>query len=226
MKKRRIVLASILKPIDDTRMFEKLGASLAKVQDYEVFVIGYPTTIPQNQDHVIHLLPLNSFKRMSLRRMLAPWQTMKLIRKVKPEVLIVNTHELLMISVVNRIFFGTKIIYDIRENYFRNVMHTNVFPAFVKPFIAGWIRLKEKLFAPAFHAFFLAEKSYANELSFLNQRHLVLENKTCLPADFKRITDPSKIRLLFSGTLADSTGVFLAIDLAKALYIQSTPKSN
>ncbi len=37
MKKRRIVLASILKPIDDTRMFEKLGTSLSTIKDYEVF---------------------------------------------------------------------------------------------------------------------------------------------------------------------------------------------
>lgn len=218
MKKRRIVLASILKPIDDTRMFEKLGTSLSTIKDYEVFIIGYPTTKPLNQEHIIHLFPLKFFKRISLGRLLAPWQIMKLIHKVKPELLIVNTHELLIVSVANRILFGVKIIYDIRENYYRNVLHTSVFPTLMKPFIAGWIRLKEKLLAPAFQAFLLAEKSYENELSFLNHRHLVLENKTSLPADFKRKTDPSKISLLFSGTLADSTGIFQAIDLVKALY--------
>lgn len=218
MKKRRIVLASILKPIDDTRMFEKLGGSLIKVKDYEVFIIGYPTVTSLNQDQPIRLLPLKSFKRMSPRRLLAPWQVMNLVREVKPELLIVNTHELLLISLLNRILFGVKIIYDIRENYYRNVLHTSVFPTLIKPLVAGWIRLKEKLLAPAFHAFFLAEKSYENELHFLNDRHLILENKTCLPSDFKRKADPSKISLLFSGTLADSTGVFQAIDLAKTLY--------
>lgn len=43
MKKRRIVLASILKPVDDTRMTEKLGATLAQVEGNEVYVIGYPS---------------------------------------------------------------------------------------------------------------------------------------------------------------------------------------
>ncbi|MBK7653563.1 MAG: hypothetical protein IPJ20_26520 [Flammeovirgaceae bacterium] len=71
MKKRRIVLASILKPIDDTRMFEKLGTSLSTVKDYEVFIIGYPTTTPLNQEHEIHVLPLKSFKRISIGRLLA-----------------------------------------------------------------------------------------------------------------------------------------------------------
>lgn len=222
MKKRRIVLASILKPIDDTRMLEKLGVSLAKVQDYEVFVIGYPSPTTQNQDHAVYVLPLKSFKRMSLGRLLAPWQTMKLIRKVKPELLIVNTHELLIVSALNRILFGVRIVYDIRENYFRNVLHTNVFPALLKPLIAGWIRLKEKLLAPVFQGFLLAEKSYENELGFLSHRHLILENKTYLFSGFKRETNPSKIRLLFSGTLADSTGVFQAIDLAKALHTIDT----
>ncbi|MDZ7647939.1 MAG: hypothetical protein U5K54_12595 [Cytophagales bacterium] len=128
-----------------------------RFRDYEVFVIGYPTATPQNQDHAIHLLPLNSFKRISLGRLLAPWQTMKLIRKVKPEVLIVNTHELLIVSALNRIIFGVKIIYDIRENYFRNVMHTSVFPALFENHLLRVGSGLKKSFSPQpFMAFLLA----------------------------------------------------------------------
>jgi len=42
MKKQRIVLASVLKPVDDTRMFEKIGKSLSRNPDYEIFIIRYP----------------------------------------------------------------------------------------------------------------------------------------------------------------------------------------
>lgn len=218
MKKRRIVLASILKPIDDTRMLEKIGGSLSKVHDYEIFVIGYPTYGAAKSHQNITQLPLKSFNRISLSRLLAPWQIMKIIHKVKPELLIVNTHELLIVGVLNRIFFGARIIYDIRENYWRNILHTKAFPAPLRPLLAAWIRLKEKLTAPFFHAFFLAEKSYENELGFLRNRHVILENKMVIPAGFQRSFRSEKTRLLFSGTLAESTGVFEAVELAKKLH--------
>ena len=38
IKKRRIVLASVLKPVNDPRMFEKMGQSLSA--QYEVHIIG------------------------------------------------------------------------------------------------------------------------------------------------------------------------------------------
>jgi hypothetical protein len=38
IKKRRIVLASVLKPVNDPRMFEKMGQSLSQM--YEVHIIG------------------------------------------------------------------------------------------------------------------------------------------------------------------------------------------
>lgn len=41
IKKRRIVLASVLKPVDDTRMYGKLAASVAST--FETHVIGYPS---------------------------------------------------------------------------------------------------------------------------------------------------------------------------------------
>ncbi|MEQ1586541.1 MAG: glycosyltransferase [Cyclobacteriaceae bacterium] len=218
MKKRRIVLASILKPVDDTRMFEKIGVSLSKVSDYEIFVIGYPTQGAYKNHQSVTQLPLKSFKRISLGRVYASWQIMKIIYKVKPELLVVNTHELLIVGILNRIFFGTRIIYDIRENYWRNILHTKAFPVPFRPFLAALVRLKEKLTAPFFLGFFLAEKTYEKELDFLGNRYVVLENKMAVPDGFKRSIQGEKIRLLFSGTLAESTGVFEAIILAKKLH--------
>ena len=107
MKKRRIVLASILKPVDDTRMFEKMAVSLARVNEYEIFVIGFPTKEPKVISQNITQIPLKKFNRLSIGRLLAPLKVLNYIYKVKPEVLMVNTHELLLVSCVNRIFFYT-----------------------------------------------------------------------------------------------------------------------
>jgi glycosyltransferase involved in cell wall biosynthesis len=143
---------------------------------------------------------------------------LKICYQVKPEVLIVNSTELLIVSTINRILFGTTIIYDIQENYWRNILQTNAFPKLLRPFLATWVRLKEKATSPLFHWNMLAEKGYEKELNFVGEKYTILENKARLPKEFQRKPNPQKTTLLFSGTLAESTGIFEAIELAKRLH--------
>lgn len=220
MKNRRIVLASILKPVDDTRMSEKLAPSLAKLEGSTVYLIGYPTQL-QIADDSIFRLPLKSFSRISVGRILAPLSVLKKCIQVKPKLLIVNTHDLLLVAIVNRILFGSKIVYDIRENYARNILYTPAFSPVLRHLLAGWVRLKERLLTPLFHGVLLAEKCYESELSFVRSKSLVLQNKAVVPANFKRKPETDSIKLVFTGTLAESTGVFQAIDLAKKLHTQN-----
>jgi len=222
MKKRRIVLASILKPVDDTRMTEKLGASLSEVEGVDVYVIGYPSQ-SQASLHSITSLPLHSFKRISLGRMLAPLIVFKKCIQVKPDVLIVNTHELLIVSVLNRILFGSKIVYDIQENYARNILFTPAFFWLLRPLLAGFVRFKEVLLTPLFQGVLLAEKCYEKELPFGRKNRIVIENKAIVPAGFHRHPPAHKIKIVFTGTLAESTGVFRAIGLVQKLH-QLNPK--
>jgi glycosyltransferase involved in cell wall biosynthesis len=215
---KRIVFASILKPVDDTRMFEKMGVTLAEKDDYKIFIIGYPSKQKIEHDS-IRFLPLPKFKRLSFARFFMALKVLQLILQVKPEALVINTHELLIVSLLNRILFGTKIVYDIRENYYRNLRSTTAFPSIIRDVIASWVRLKEKLFAPGFHHFFLAEKGYEKEMSFFKDRYTIIENKALVPNHFSRAKkNPDRRQLLFSGTLAESTGVFEAIELARNLY--------
>ena len=220
---KRIVIASVLKPLDDTRMFEKMGASLADSGRYDLFIIGYPITHEIKYPNTT-FLPLQKFKRISFGRLFASFSVLKKTLKVKPEVLIINSHELLLVAVLNRILFGTRIIYDVRENYFRNLLHTKSFPSVLKVVLAIWVRVKEKLYAPLFNWFFLAEKGYEKEMTFFTTRYTILENKAMVPADFiKSAKNPDVTRLLFSGTLAETTGVFQAIQLTHQLH-QSEPE--
>ena len=217
MKKRRIVLASLLKPVNDTRMFEKMGSSLAKSGQYEVHIIGYPSSTPISESNV-HFHPLSKFKRISLDRLAARLKASQFIIKVKPQLLIVTTHELLGVAILIRILFGTKIIYDIQENYWRNIRYANAFPKLIRPFIAILVRLKEYVTSPFFERFLLAEKCYVDELGFIKNKFLVIENKCKVPSDFHRKPNKDFIDVIFTGTMAESTGIFLAINLAKKLH--------
>lgn len=213
--KKRIVIASVLKPVNDTRMMEKLGYSLAKAAPFEVSIIGFPASIDESGNINFQQLPY--FKRVSFRRLLMPWYVLQKTIRLKPQLLIVTTHELLLISILARWITGTKVIYDIQENYYRNIMFTSAFPGVIRPVLAVYVRLKERLTVPLVDHFFLAEKSYVDELPFAGKKFTVLENKLKKPRPVLK-TGRNKYQLLFSGTLAKSTGVFKAIEIARLLH--------
>lgn len=216
IKKRRIVLASVLKPVDDTRMFEKIGKTLVETGEFEVTIIGYPVST-QLRIPLIEYVMLPAFYRLSWRRLMAPWIIFKKINEVKPELIVINTPELLLVAILNKIFFGRKIVYDVLENYYRNIRFTPAFPALMRWPVASLVRCKEWLISPLIDYFWLAEFGYKKELGFA-QPHTVLQNK--LPksiADQYPIKTKGSTRLLFSGTLAPGTGVFEAIELVQNL---------
>jgi len=217
MKKQRIVLASVLKPIDDTRMFEKIGKSLSRNPNYQIFIVGYPSK-SQPTDPKIQFIPHTHFKRLSLKRLFLPLLILKKIAKVKPDAVIVNTHELLIVTILYRILFGAKLIYDIQENYWRNILWTNTYPAIFRQILAVWVRSKEVFLSPLFSLFLLAEKGFEKEMSFFKKKFVILENKGVLPANYSRSKVDNNINLLFSGTISESTGVFQAIELARRLH--------
>ncbi|MFN6947172.1 MAG: glycosyltransferase [Cytophagaceae bacterium] len=219
MNRKKIFLASILKPVNDARMYEKFGISLSK--DFEVHIAGYSGNIPSGNPHM-HFHPLFSFKRLSIKRILAPWKIYKLCIKVKPDVVVVNSHELLFVMCIYKILFGVKILYDVQENYYLNILHTDVYATFLKPLLAGYVRFVEIISKPFIHHYILAEKCYANELFFVRSKFTIVENKyKAMPlpdAPSYRWESERKIRLLYSGTISTEYGIFEAIEMAKQLY--------
>lgn len=219
-KKRRIVLASILKPVDDTRMFDKMGTSLAQSGEYEAFIVGYPSSLSASAPG-IQFISLSPFKRLSFRRWKAKWQVFRRVWSLKPSILIFSTHELLFPAVLLKILINTRIVYDVRENYYRNILLSGSFPRMIGWPLALLVRFQEKLLAPSVDHFFLAEKAYEREFKFHRRGWTVIENKAQVsrrPRHNDSVKIPGAIRLLFSGTLAESTGVFRAITLAKELH--------
>jgi glycosyltransferase involved in cell wall biosynthesis len=217
IKKRRIVLASVLKPVDDTRMFEKLGATLAEDKSFEVSIIGYPSTNPSIQANIT-LIPLPAFNRISFKRLIQPWIVFKKINKIDPEIIIINTPELLFVAVLSRIFFKRRIIYDVLENYYLNIRFTATYPWLARPILSCIIRVVEWITAPFVHHFLLAEKAYSKELGFAKP-FTILQNKLpkSLALKYPRKQTDGNSKLIFTGTLATSTGIFDAIKLYKRL---------
>ena len=217
IKKRRIVLASVLKPANEPRMFDKIGTSLAN--DYEVYCIGAPAARDIMSTTNPKILDLPAVKRISISRIFIPFIVLKKVIELRPSLLVICTHELLLISLLARLLTRCKVVYDVQENYYRNIRYGKSFPGLMRGFIAAYVRAKEWTSKTFVSHYFLAEKSYEKEMNFFGTRKTILENKVVLPATTTKTIDRDGcIHFLFSGTLAETTGVFIAIDLVKKLH--------
>jgi glycosyltransferase involved in cell wall biosynthesis len=217
MRKRKVVIASVLKPVDDPRMFRKMAGTLAGSGQYEVTVFGFPGPTANGYPSV-QVIPHARFARIGLRRLLVPFHIGFRCLRLKPDLLIVNTHELMLMAVFLKVLLGLRIVYDIRENYRMNLLHTRSFPGIVRHVLAGWVRLKEGILTRWFDHFLLAEDVYRTELRFLRNREMtVLENKA-LPISSARVDASPFLNFVFTGTLAESTGVFKAIEFVQRLH--------
>src|SRR5688572_11783136 len=176
MPKTRILLASILKSVADTRMCDKLGRSLAKIPGSEIHLFGQVSTTIQTQANLI-FHPLLPFKRLSFNRLTAQWKYYKTIHEVKPDIIVITTPELLPVTILFKVLFKAEIFYDVQENYFSNITNQTIYPKLLRPLLGFAIKVLEKLSGRFITHYFLAERSYAVELTFVGENYTVLENK-------------------------------------------------
>lgn len=216
-----IVLASILKPVDDVRLYHKIGLSLAKAYPQDQFhFIGFrPKQPPLELVHNVHSHPLYNFKRLSWRRIGAGVRFFRKLWRLKPDIITVATFELLLPAFVYSWFRRVKLVYDVQENYASNVRYTQVFPWVLRLPLAFGIRGIEHLVHKHIRHYLLAENCYAQEMPFLNSKSTIIANKIKL-----WVEDTPSIRtkglLVYSGTVSGTYGVFRAISWAKRLYQQ------
>ena len=218
MTKKVIAIVSVLKPVDDTRNYEKFARSIGNTNKYDINIIGFSTkNIPSNLNITFH--PIFNFKRDSIKRLIAPIHIFRKLLKLKPELIIVTSSELLIVIVLNKILFGTKIIYDIQENYYRNIIYTNAYPALLKYPIALVVRTIELVSSLFIDQFILAEKVYLSQMKYLSKKAEVIENKALIPSHLKIIKqeDNENMVFVYSGTIAAHYGIFDAIDFIKNL---------
>lgn len=225
MSEKRILLASLLKPINDTRLYEKLAMSVSKLPAVQVHICAFAAPIPDQAAANIRFHPVFDFKRLSTARFTAQAAYYRVLNKIKPHLIIVSTHELLLASLLYKARHRAKVIYDIQENYALNLRAQHNYNSWLKHLLAFGVRGIEQACATGIDHFLLAERSYADELPFLRGRYTFVENKykavSAIPAIARSVTIPEHgpLQLLYSGTIAEEYGIWEAIDLARQVYL-------
>src|SRR5690606_5858672 len=118
--KIKTVIASVLKPVDDTRMYEKFGLSLQQTYRYEVNIIGFISKNPP-EDRDIGFYQIFNFSNSSCMRIFSSFRFEKYLFKIAPSLLIVTTFALLPIAILYKLFnHSTQLVYDVTEIYALN----------------------------------------------------------------------------------------------------------
>ncbi|MGJ3235933.1 glycosyltransferase [Marivirga sp.] len=220
--KIKILIASVLKPADDVRSCYKIGQSLAQTNKYEVNIIGFDSKKKYHSENIF-LYPIFNFKRNSIKRLFAPFSIFKKYIELKPKLLIANSPELLWVMYLIKILFGTKIIYDIQENYQFNIEQNQIYKGLSKYILKNYIKLNENLSKYFVDGYFLAEEIYETQLKFIQRKPFIkLLNKTILNlnTDLKPIKfhKEQPLNFIYSGTIGKEYGTLETINFCKKLH--------
>ena len=218
----KILIASLLKPIDDVRSFERFALSL--VPDFQVFIFGSPSNFPPNFSAQITFVPLLFFPRTFFQRLKGIYFFVQKLFDLKPDMLIIQSPDLLIVSVFYKLFFGKKLIYDIQENYFNNILYQNYYTNWKKYFLAFGVRAVERLCSLLVDCFFLAEKSYEKDLGFVGKNFFLVENKYAPVKYGEHSCSPKnkqKLHFIYTGTVSEVYGTHRTIEFIKKLYAEN-----
>ena len=230
-----VLLASVLKPVDDTRMRGKFAETLLERPYTHVHVAGREASgdLQCREDEQLPRLNYHrifSGSRLSLGRLAAQWRYWSLLQRLHPNIVIVHAPELLPLTLLwQRLGQGRKFLYDIRENYALNITTQRVYQSLTQRWLAAGLRWVETQAARHAAGLILAEASYSDELPFLTERPasrvVVLENKyqpapaESLPTHARLLPAPTEaLQLLYSGTISELNGVWEAIALTEQLH--------
>ena len=209
----KIVIASVLKPLKDSRAYYKFGLSLRETNKYRVNIIGFSSK-NEPQEGNISFHPLLEKGRKSTKRMLAGFRFLLKLLAIRPKLVIITTYELLPFAVLAKKLMGFRLIYDIQENYVMNLDNNPSLSGFKKSLFAFFIGKTERLFMSAVDHFLLAEKSYLKEFT-LPGPSTVFENtyfENIKKTVKTNLSDISELRFLISGTITEVYGIKDALE--------------
>ncbi len=212
---KKIVITSILKPVTEVRMYERFALSLAKTNKYEINIIGIKPKNERKAEMPIRFHYLKASNRSIISRMGRWLQAYNIWLKIRPHLIIVTVPELIPIALLFKFFYHSKLIYDVQENYERNIIFQGIYKQPLKTLVLLGLRFCEWMAGVGMDNFILAEKCYENQTGFHKQKYVTLENKT-QPLEVAR-PDHKNFRLLFTGIISNYSGIHRALMFYRSL---------
>lgn len=214
MVKPSILIASLLKPLKDSRAYYRLGLSLRETNKYRINIIGFSTKKEADEEN-IKFLPLFLKNRLSAERWKAVWNFFQVYKKERPDLTLICTWEYLPFAILVKMLYGGKLVYDVQENYALNIQHNQTLKGIRKQLAKGLILFFEAVGKPGIEYYLFSEQCYKHEKQRF-EPYLVLENKFSgalieKPIGPKKLPNTA-INFLISGTITEVYGIQEAMD--------------
>src|SRR5690554_4104966 len=212
MNRKRVVIASVLKPVSEPRMFGRFALSLRETNKYHLNIIGFCLKIHTIPDGIRFTCIFNR-KRTHALRLVASLKFMVELFRYRPALVIVTTYELLPAAVLAKPWLKYRLIYDLHENYSKNIRsNKSLFPG-LRNLASALVNGLEKIGHPFVDHYFFAERSYPFEFPQI-KNFTVLENKFGGEISIRNMNriDPHRVNFIITGTITPVYGVETAID--------------
>ncbi len=203
-----ILIASVVKPLDDHRMYEKWGYFFKYVGFINIHIFGGSMEF-ENKNRVYLHASLD--KNTGIKRIFAQIKFLRLLIKIKPKIVVLETFELLIVAFFYKKIGGsnTKFYYDIQENYDLNLQSQKNNARWKIVLISKWIKLSENISKKYIEHYFISELVYQNQLKFISNKNTTLiENLYAYPDEV--VVDKIRATYLITGTLSKAYGLDLA----------------
>jgi glycogen(starch) synthase len=213
----KILLAHLKKPPGETRICDKLGASLSQIQDWDVTILGNDIpgieTKTPGKPYLIPSFKSTVEKSFIFNDLITFYQILK---DKRPDLIVVCSPDLLMVAIFYKWINKSKIVFDMQENFPLNFSKQKHYKFF--GFLLGsFAKIYLWLCWPFIDSVWFAEKIYQNQTKQTGFKTRTFENKvpvswilhesTLKPSQ----TDFERPYLLFSGFITRTSGVCKAV---------------
>ena len=210
---------TVLNPARHSRIYEKEAVSQAKA-GYQVTVLGQGSGIPTEENPSLQFT--GEFGRLSPQRFFARKKIFRMARELQADIYIVHTPELLEVGKqLKKHDPDCKVIYDMHEDYPKNIQFGGHYPALLRNLLAGWVHKKETEAVQWLDGVWFAERCFQGQLPIARKKTITVENKFIPPPNFpldQQVPMSPPLKLVFTGTVAENWGVFRCLEFAKALH--------
>ena len=214
----RICHISTVHALSDVRVFYRECCSLVKA-GYEVHLV-----IPADESIVekgVYVHPILFVRSRLLRILFMPWVAMRKALGTKASLYHYHDPELLLMGFVLRWVFCKKVIFDVHESVFRQIMSKPYLPWFSRKVISLCYRFLERIFI-AGQSLVIANKNSASD--YPSNAYLV-QNYPLFNEEIAAITVARKQKsniplLVYVGGVAKIRGAMVYVELAGKLAEQ------
>ncbi|SIN73677.1 glycosyltransferase [Algoriphagus halophilus] len=211
-----VLIASSLKPLKDTRAWEKLGNSLRESNKYTLNIIGFSSKIEESIAEV-RFFPSLSNRYSTWERFFSQFRFLKTLVQTRPKILIVCTYEYLASAALLKVILGYKLIYDVQENY---VLNLKLNPDLSNYQRSNALRIIQNLESiKGVDCYFLAEACYVPQMPE-KKPFLILENKfagNIVTGSRLDYSEKRAFQFLISGTITPAFGTIQGIQFFKQI---------